>query len=280
MPNNLIARNIDFTNKNQIDFDFILWIVPFILVILSTILIASTQRNGFDSLWYLHLITAGFGFLLTFIFSYLQIERLRNFLIPLYFITLSGLLAVKLFGVSALGAQRWLSIGGINIQPSEIAKITLVIVLAHILETQKFRNLTHLCKPIIVVFFPWFLVFLQPDLGTSLVFGAVMLIMLYWAGMPFEWIILFLSGILTAIFQSLFHLSLFIWIPLVGYLAFRSLPKKYWSASFMMIFLTGIAFLTPWLWNNALKDYQRDRLTLFLDPTKDPLGGGVPSHSK
>ncbi len=262
------------SNKNIKIFQSIILIIPIILVILSSNLIASTQRNGFQELPYQHLLSGVFGVIFALILSQLHLERIRRFLIPLYLLTLSSLCAVQIIGVSALGAQRWLNIGGINIQPSEIAKITIIITLAHILERHQFNNPLSLLKPIALVLPPWFMVFIQPDLGSSLVFGAILLVMLFWAGMPFEWALLFLSVVITAIIAGIFPLGLFFWIPFMGILAYRSLPKKYLSAFLTMLNLSIIASLTPWLWSNALKDYQRDRLTLFLDPSKDPMGGG------
>ena len=139
---------------------------------------------------------------------------------------------------------------------------------------QKFDNPIRLFKPLLIIALPWFLVFIQPDLGTSLVFGAVLLVMLYWAGMPLEWALLVLSGVCTAILSGVFPWLLTLWIPFLGILAYRSLPYKKVLTSLTMVIHGLIAFFTPWLWMNGLKDYQRDRLILFLDPAKDPLGGG------
>ena len=72
--------------------------------------------------------------ILAYCISKIDIERLRQFLMPLYLITVSSLFAVKLIGTSALGAQRWLNIGGFNIQPSEIAKIIVILAVASILD--------------------------------------------------------------------------------------------------------------------------------------------------
>jgi len=261
-------------NKNNNALELIIIIIPLILVILSSILIASIQRDLTQELAFQHLITGGLGVILALIIGKLHLERLRRFLFPIYILTLSSLVAVQIIGVSALGAQRWINIGGINIQPSEIAKITVIITLAHILERQQFDNPFKLIKPILLVFPPWLMIFIQPDLGSSLVFGAILLVMLYWSGMPLEWLLLFLSLVLTTILVGIFPVGLFCWIPLMGYLAYRSLPKKYFSSVMTMINLSLIALLTPWMWINGLKDYQRDRLTLFLDPSQDPMGGG------
>tara|TARA_Y100001968_G_scaffold56167_1_gene47381 strand:+ start:5831 stop:7102 length:1272 start_codon:yes stop_codon:yes gene_type:complete len=267
------SRNSRF-NKKWKYIDFVLWGVPIFLSLLGGLLIASTQRQLNDANWYLHWFTALIGFGLVFIFAQYPLERIKKILIPIYLLTVLSLIAVTFLGTSAFGAQRWLSIGGINIQPSEIAKLTSILVLAGVLERYTFESPKKLLKPLIVIFIPWLLVFIQPDLGTSLVFGAILLIMLYWSGMPIEWGLIVLSGILTAIFSGLANWVLIFWIPLIGLLAYRSLPKKK-LVSFAVMGLQGIiAWMTPWLWTIGLKEYQRERLTLFLDPAKDPLGGG------
>ena len=120
----------------------------------------------------------------------------------------------------------------------------------------------------------WLLVFIQPDLGTSLVFGALLLTMLYWSGMPFEWLVLLLAPLGTALLAGLIPWALALWVPLMMVIAYRSLPWKRLATAIVLLIQGGVAAVTPWLWMHGLKDYQRDRLVLFLDPSKDPLGGG------
>ncbi len=270
---NVLRRSGRFRKRLK-NFEFVLWGIPIILVALSGILIASTQRQANYADWYQHWTTAFIGLLLALGLAQVPLGRIRAFLLPIYLITIVSLLAVRLVGVSALGAQRWLSIGSINVQPSEFAKLTIILSLAAILEKHRIEQPINLLKPLSVIFLPWLLVFVQPDLGTSLVFGALLLIMLYWTGMPLEWALLALSVLFTAVLVGIFPLALLGWIPLMGFMAYRSLPYKR-SAALITMFCQGvIASVTPWLWANGLKDYQRDRLVLFLDPSKDPLGGG------
>ena len=277
---NYFKRNIIWlTGTSRIqrkinNFDRILWLVPLLLVFLSGILIASTQRQANYADWYLHWITGLIGVLLATQIAKLPLDKIKPLLIPLYIISLLSLTAVKIIGISALGAQRWLNLGIISIQPSEFAKLTVILILASVLDHSRVSQPRDLIKPISVIIIPWALVFLQPDLGTSLVFGAILLTMLYWSGMPFEWVLLTISSLITAIISGIISWSLYIWIPLMGFLAFRSLPKKYIASFLIMLSQTIVALVTPWLWLNGLKDYQRDRLVLFLDPSKDPLGGG------
>ena len=272
--NKISKLKIPRKKKNRKNVDYIIWIVPIFLVHLSCFLIASTQRNLGIADWYQHLITAYIGSLFIYFIAQFPLQNLRKYILPIYLITLFLLLYVNFSGTSALGAQRWLSFAGFNFQPSEFAKLTLILVLASILDNKRFSDLSHLVKPLLVSFIPWILVFIQPDLGTSLVFGAILLGMLYWSGMPYEWAFIILATLVTGFFACVYQLGLIIWIPIVGFIAYRALPRQKVLTLLVIFFHTFLAKITPWLWENVLKDYQKDRLIIFLDPSKDPLGGG------
>ena len=270
---NPLSRIDRFGNKWR-QFDFVLWLVPCSLVLLASVLIASTQRQVDYADWYQHLIIALLGVFIARGLAQISIEKVRSILIPIYCLSLGSLVAVRFIGTSALGAQRWLNIAGLNVQPSEFAKLIAIIALAAVLDGYQVTKPVHLIKPFSVILPLWLLIFFQPDLGTSLVFGAVLIAMLYWTGMPLAWAFLALSTICTAVLAGLMPLVLFVWIPLMAVLAFRSLPHRKLAALVTIAMQSAIAWLTPWLWLNGLKDYQRDRLVLFLDPSQDPLGGG------
>ena len=206
--------------------DYIIWIIPIFLVHLSSLLIASTQRNLGITDWYQHIIMAYIGSLIVYLIAQLPLHSLRKYIVPIYFLTIFTLLYVSISGTSALGAQRWLSFAGLNIQPSEFAKITLILILASILDRKRFFELSNLIKPLLVSFFPWILVFIQPDLGTSLVFGAILLGMLYWSGMPYEWAFIIFATLGTGLFACLYKFGLIIWIPIIGLIAYQALPIK------------------------------------------------------
>ena len=267
----IIVRN----KKNWKNIDFIIWIVPFILVHLSCLLIASTQRNVGITDWYQHAIIAYIGSLVVYILAQVPLQDLRKYIRQIYFITILVLSYVNFSGISALGARRWLSFAGLYVQPSEFAKITLILVLASLLDRKRFSDLSNLIKPLLVSFIPWILVFIQPDLGTSLVFGAILLGMLYWSGMPYEWAFIILATSVTGLISYLYQFGLLLWIPIIGLFSYRSLPNlKKLLTLFIIFFHLLIAKITPWFWETVLRDYQRDRLIIFLDPSQDPLGGG------
>ena len=256
------------------DRDWILWGIPLAMIAVSGLLIASTQRQANYANWYQHWVTAGVGVGIALLLARMSMLRLKPLLVPIYGATVISLVAVRMIGTTALGAQRWISVGGVHVQPSEFAKLAAILLLAAVLDRHPVERPVDLLRPLAVISLPWLLVFIQPDLGTSLVFGALLLTMLYWSGMPLEWLVLLLSPLVTALLAGLFPWGLAAWIPLTLVIAYRSLPWKRVALVLVSLVQGASALITPWLWQNGLQDYQRDRLVLFLDPTKDPLGGG------
>ena len=254
--------------------DWILWGIPLAMIAVAGFLIASTQRQANYANWYQHWITAGVGVMVALLLARISLPKLRPFLIPIYGVTVISLVAVRMIGITALGSQRWISIGGVHVQPSEFAKLAAILLLAAVLDRHPVERPVDFLRPLAVISIPWLLVFIQPDLGTSLVFGALLLTMLYWSGMPLEWLVLLLSPLMTALLAGRFPWGLAVWIPLTLVIAYRSLPWKRVALALVTLVQGASALITPWLWQNGLQEYQRDRLVLFLDPTKDPLGGG------
>ncbi len=251
-----------------------LLLIPLVLVIVSGFLIKSIQGDLIASNYSGHILTGFFGYFLAFFISYIPLERLRKYLIPFYFCTLISLFLIYFFGISVSGAQRWLNLGIFSFQPSEVAKLSSVLTLALVLDKRIILSLRDLVLPLIVVVIPWLLIFFQPDLGTSLVLLVLTGVMLYWSQMPIEWILILVFCIGTSILYLTLPTLLIFWIPFIGYLAYRSSKKKIIFSALAMSFHLLVAKLTPILWQYGLKEYQKDRLVLFLDPNRDPLGGG------
>jgi rod shape determining protein RodA len=154
---------------------------------------------------------------------------------PIYGIQIGLLIATLAIGNGVGGSARWISIGPLAFQFSEIAKILMIIVLASYLSARQ----GHLESPFpiigacLLVGPPLLLVMLQPDLGTSLVFGAILAGMLWMSGASLRW--------LTALAAA------------------------------------GIA-MVPIAWTYLLRDYQKARLTAFLDSNPDIQGAGFQLH--
>ncbi len=256
------------------DVDLLLWGIPLAMVGLAGILIASTQRQANYADWYQHWITAAVGMGVALLLARIPLERLIPWKWPIYLAMVSSLIAVRIVGTSALGAQSWINIGGFYVQPSEFAKVGAILLLAGVLAQHPVDRPVDLVRPVGLISVPWLLVFVQPDLGSSLVFGAVLLVMLFWAGMPGSWLILLLSPLVSAIVAGTLPWLLLGWIPLMGWLAWKNLPWKRVALAISLAVQGVFAVATPWLWEHGLRPHQRARLTLFLDPAQDPLGGG------
>ena len=114
---------------------------------------------------------------------------------------------------------------------------------------------------------------LQPDLGTGLVFGAITLGMLYWADLNPGWLILMLSPLVSAFAYNLAFPVWIAWALGMGAIAWLTLPWRFLSTVIAIAVNFAAGKLSGSLWG-LLKEYQKERLTLFLDPEKNPLGGG------
>lgn len=178
------------------------------------------------------------GLAAMFVVAMIPIWFWRNVSVVAYLGSLALLVAVELFGTVGMGAQRWIDIGFMRLQPSEVTKIALVMLLAAYydwLPPEKTSRPLWVLLPVALILLPTALVLKQPDLGTSILLmaaggGVMFLAGVHWA--YFAAVIAAAVGLVSAVFQS-----------------------------------RG----TEW---QLLKDYQFRRIDTFLDPSQDPLGAG------
>ena len=196
--------------------------------------------------------------------------------VPLYVIALATLVLTLIFGTgagTAQGVKSWLRIGGFSVQPSQFANIATILMLGRLMggwrETP--QSMFALWKPIAVVVVPLLLVLAQPDLGTAMVFGAVLLATLYWAGTPAGVLFMLLSPILAL------FLAIQSWMfsaYMIGLIAFLYFYRVYlWEGTLVVVANLAAGTIALPLWN-SLEPYQKARLQVFLDPTVDPRGAG------
>ena len=254
--------------------DKLLWWIPLAMIFVAGFLIASTQRQAGYADWYQHWITAAVGMVIALLLARVPLETITRWPWVIYGAMVASLIAVRLIGVSALGAQSWINIAGFNVQPSEFAKLGAILLLARVLSRYPVERPVDLLRPVALIGLPWLLVLVQPDLGSSLVFGAVLLVMMFWSGMPGAWVVLFMSPVVTSIVAGVLPWLLLAWVPWLAWLAWSSLPWKRIAVAAVLAVEALFAVGAPWLWTHFLQPHQRARLTLFLDPNQDPMGGG------
>lgn len=153
----------------NISFSYVLYIVALAVIGIGMLYSAA---NGSWSPWALnHLIRFFMGFAIMIILAMVDVKFILRYAYHLYFATLALLVIVEVMGHVGMGAQRWINLGFINLQPSELMKISLVLALAkyfHGTSLQTIESVRGIMIPFAMAIFPAALVAFQPDLGTSL----------------------------------------------------------------------------------------------------------------
>lgn len=181
-----------FTKRKLSSFDYLLVIAVFVLSIFGIICIGSaTHINlGEDpSTFYSQMLWFAMGVvIMVFVAFVVNLESLSKFCVPIYIINLALLVAVLLFGHEVSGATRWLRFGPVSIQPSEFAKVVVIVCLAKYIDKQRnsVNNIIVLVSSCAIAALPVLLILKQPSLSVALVIIAILLIMLFAAGLSYK----------------------------------------------------------------------------------------------
>jgi rod shape determining protein RodA len=256
-----------------IEMDWLLLILVVGITLLGGIMIRSAELTVGNTNWWQHWLTGGVGLFFALLLARFPYDYLARWKWIIYGITNVSLLAVMLVGTTALGAERWITIGSFNIQPSEFAKVGLILTLAALLQSDLGSTLQGMFKTLAVVSLPAALVFLQPSLGTTLVLGSITMGMLYWGNAKPGWLLLLISPLVSAILFNVYIPVWLGWTALMAVAAWSSLPWRLSGALGALAVNLLSGGLGQLFWG-LLKDYQKARITLFLNPDQDPMGGG------
>ncbi|HEX2909603.1 MAG TPA: rod shape-determining protein RodA [Chloroflexia bacterium] len=227
------------------NFEFPLFIATIVTTLFGVAMIHSAILNDPDlsgtNLDFSQLTQGmGIGLVLFFVLARLDYHFFESWQLPIYMVTLGMLVLVEILGITTLGSTRWITIGKVQFQPSEPAKLLIILLLARFYVTNE-----HRVKRIPVFIFSLlqiapiaFLVFIEPDLGTTLVIMAI------WLG------ITFVAGADWLHIATLFMIA----IPL-------------------LILIWNLGDLTGGK-IKVFQDYQKTRLASFLNPEQDQAGEG------
>ncbi len=215
----------------------LVWLVAALLVLGVTTIYSVTPQwsRGGTPLYLKQCSWVAVGALAFLVFSALDYQRLLGYAHYIYWGIVGLLVAVAVLGRVGMGAQRWVEVAGVSLQPSELAKLAVILILAQYFppritaEGFRFRDLG---VPAFFVALPAVLILRQPDLGSALLVVFIFAIVVLLAGLR--------------------HRSI-IWAAL---LTGMSLP-----------------FIWEFFWN-SLREYQQNRLLTFFNPGADPLGSG------
>ena len=179
-----IQSSLSFRDK-LLSIDYVLVITILILGIVSMFAMYSTDGGQFKYHTESHIIRFLIFFIMFIVLSFIQIRFWHNTSYLIYIFFLFLLLCVKYFGLTSSGSQRWLNLYFMNLQPSELMKVGLILFLAkyyHRIPIESINKLRYLFLPIFVLIFPVLLVVMQPDLGTSLLIASGGLVVAWLAG--------------------------------------------------------------------------------------------------
>jgi rod shape-determining protein RodA len=243
---------VDKRTLKNLDFLFILF--TFLLLVASLFILSTASINVDKSSPYHYVVVQGYwilsGIIIAVVLAAIDYQKWQRYRWWIYGLNIALLLAVIIFGQAAKGATRWIPItSSFSIQPSEFAKIFIIVTLADFLSRRKGKldNFKDFILPFLFVLVPMLLIFKQPDLGTTLVFAAIFIGMMFIAGAnPWKFGGLLLGGACIIGIALWLHFA----TNLPGWL--------HWAQ--------GIPL--------PMQDYQLKRLTIFVNPEADKSGDG------
>jgi rod shape determining protein RodA len=263
-------------DKISSNFDF--YLLAFVLILICAGLIgvfAATNTTEPQSSQYFprQMMHVALGLTLMFIVAFLPMNVLQQTSYLFYGISIFFLLLIDLFGVTKFGAERWLEIGGFRMQPSEFAKLATVLAISNYLSTSgvNVNQFKHLAVTIILLFVPFALIIGQPDLGTSLVFIALTIPILFWAGLNLFALFMLISPVVTLLLSFNFYAFLVWMLIIIGFLYLSG--RKFHVLAMIFVMHIAVGIITPTMWS-SLRPYQQKRILTFMNPEADPRGAG------
>ncbi|PHR59213.1 MAG: rod shape-determining protein RodA [Robiginitomaculum sp.] len=175
------------------------WLLVVLLISLALVgvtMLYSASGGSFEPYSSRHATRFAFTLGLMLVLALVDIRIWMALAYPVYALALALLIGVEFFGETAMGAQRWLNIGPIRLQPSEMMKLALVLALARYLHAAgELKQLRDLPVPLLLIAIPFALILKQPDLGTAILVAAIGAGMIYLAGLGWR---IILSGAVSA----------------------------------------------------------------------------------
>ncbi len=208
-----------------------------------------------------------FFIFIIFLFKPIHYKHITPFL---FLFTLFLLIGVFFFGKNVNGSKSWYVFGSISFQPSEFAKISTSLMIAHIMSQENIENnnkaLLHIS---IILLLPSFLILLQPDPGSSIVFSSFLLT-LYREGLSISFILYFLFYILLFVVSINLSPWIVILLLFISFIFFFFLKKKYLSFIdlffyiFLFISFSVFSFFSPFFFQKFFKQHHKDRINILF----------------
>jgi rod shape determining protein RodA len=269
----VISRSTKPSLLKRIDFTLLISIIALIGIGLL-VLYSATHNAAVFIKFQKQVFWAIIGFLVLAI-AVMATPRFYHYSSYLFYaVSVVLLILVLLVGKTVAGSAGWFGIGTFGVQPSEFAKLAVILALARFLSdsTTSLSSFPDLIKAIALVAVPWFLVFLQPDFGTGMIFWGIFMAMIFWAGAEMILLLTLVSPIIVAVL-SILNIWVFLGATIVIVLTFYLLKRKIGIALMFLALNLSVGFTVQYLYEQ-LPEYQRERVAVFLDPARAPQTGG------
>ncbi|HEX2961834.1 MAG TPA: rod shape-determining protein RodA [Ignavibacteriales bacterium] len=265
---------IDYQLEDK--FDVILFLSVFLLTGIGLVAIysATLHNPSASGNFNKQLFWVGVSTVIFFITYYASPRSFNLVSVPSYIFTILLLVAVLVIGKRVYGQKCWIDIGPFSMQPSEFAKVGTILFLSMFLSREKtnIESIGSIIAGFAIGFIPVILILMEPDMGTSLVFISLTVVLMFWKGISLFGLFTMISPGL-AVFSSMFGTLPFI-ICLVAILAGLFFFKKKLiisGAIFAMNLSAGFIFNIVFKY---LSPHQKQLIETFVDPNSDPLGAG------
>lgn len=256
-----------------LDWSLALAALGLVAIGLLTVYSATSIPGAHQGLWMKQLVWFGLALAAAWIVAAIHFRLYDSLSWPLYLVSLLLLVAVLLVGTTKMGARRWIEIGSLQFQPSEIAKIATTFVLARFFDHSRvdLKKARWWLPPLFITLVPFALVAKEPDLGTAMSFPAMLVAMYFWAGMSPGRLLLGLSPLFNV---ALFFVTGSIWWFTGLFAVLLAFARPRLTLLLAIVALNGVvAYQMPQLWGR-LHDYQKRRIETFVNPEHDPYGAG------
>lgn len=257
-------------------FDFGLFVPCFFLICSGLLAIYSSTLNNpaASDNFQKQLIWAAAAMIIFFIAFSLPAGSFRYLATPMYSLSIVLLLAVLVAGKQVSGAKSWFDIGPFGFQPSEVAKVGTILGLSAYLSRRNANidSFIDILAAIFIGFIPVGLILLQPDMGTVIVFGGMILTLIFWKGISLFSLFVVLSPGFAAV-SALFGIYYFIGALILIVITLFLFKKNIFFSGSIFALNLGAGFLVDYAYS-ILSSHQQKRIQSFLDPMADPLGSG------
>jgi rod shape determining protein RodA len=265
---------IDYNIKDKFDFGLIIPTVFLFGFGLLAIFSATVNNPLAQGNFQKQVLFGVFALVIFFITYSVPTKTFKAIAFSSYFVSILLLIAVLLIGRQISGSKSWLAFGAIGFQPSELAKITTILLLASYLskDSTDIDSFKDILIALAIGFFPVALILLEPDLGTAIVFIGMILSVIFWKGISTFALFVVLSPAAVAV-ASLFGIIYFVAALLIILVILFLFKKNLFLNGSLFALNLAAGFFADYVFH-ALKPHQQQRIQAFIDPTTDPLGSG------